>query len=103
MKNAVLILLAWLLIACDKEPVTPDWYDSFLATAEASSDYPSGTRIQRCLWEGEWVFEVINPLSSCIGCEVITVSGDTLRFGSTPEQLDYLQGRRKCEEIWRKE
>lgn len=96
-------MLGWLLTACIPDPVTPNWYEQFVATADTSSSYPAGSSILRCYWEDQWVYLIENPLNSCVACEVLTEAGDTLFFTTTAEQLAYIQDRRRCTEIWRKD
>ena len=106
MKRSGWLLIAGfctLLLACIPDPVTPNWFDQFVAVADTSSAYPLGTSVQRCYWEDQWVYQIDNPLSSCFACYVLTTVGDTISFDGTTEQLDYLENRKRCEEIWRKE
>ena len=98
-----MISLLLSLTSCIPDPVEPRWLDSFVAFADTSTSYPRGSELLRCYWNKQWVFETNTLLSSCIGCQVLTEDGDTLRFQTTAEQLDYLEGRRRCQVIWVKE
>lgn len=92
-----------LTTSCIPDPVLPDWQADFEAVADTSSDFPEGSSLLRCYWNDEWVYLVENPLNSCVACEVITAAGDTISLASTEEQLDYLENRRRCEQVWRKD
>ncbi len=95
------LLLA--LLSCIPDPVEPVWLDGFTSFADTSQAFPRGSELLRCYWDKQWVYETVNPFSSCIGCQVVTETGDTLRFQTVPEQLDYLEERRRCQVIWVKE
>lgn len=99
----LLASLLGLAAACVPDPVTPNWQSGFEAFADTSISYPGGSSLLRCYWMDEWVYLVENPLSSCVACQVLTVQGDTIFLDNVDEQLDYIENRRRCEEVWRKE
>lgn len=88
---------------CTPDPISPAWQAEFIAFADTSSSYPSGSGLSRCFWMDQWVYLVENPLSSCVACEVITVQGDTMALSNSTEQADYLENRRNCEQVWVKQ
>ena len=92
-----------LTTSCIPEPVVPDWQAEFEAFADTSASFPVGSSLLRCYWNEEWVYLVDNPLNSCVACEVISTAGDTITLATTEEQLDYLENRQRCEQVWRKD
>lgn len=89
--------------ACVPDPITPNWQAEFEAYADTSISYPSGSSLLRCYWMDEWVFLEENLLNSCVACQLLTTEGDTIFLDNVEEQLDYIENRRRCEVVWRKD
>ncbi len=98
-----LLLLA--LLPCHKDngleaqSATPGWLLARIDSM-ASNRYYTGTRVYRYTWNGQYVYYISIPVSSCAYCEVYKYNGAKVKFASDAEFMDFINRKADPVLIW---
>ncbi|HLN21075.1 MAG TPA: hypothetical protein VK213_08305 [Bacteroidales bacterium] len=101
-KIAFLILFSCLVISCEKDeklPPNPEWLNTLISSLE-SSQVP-GIVIYAYKWNEEYYYQVSNPISSCIYCEMYDYSGVKVNW-TDAEFNDFLSNGKRIKAVWEK-
>jgi len=99
---AFLLLLSFLVIACEKEeklPPNPVWLNTMISQLEASQI--PGIVIYAYRWNGEYYYHVFNPISSCMYCDMYNYAGARVAW-TDDEFLDFTSNGKKIKAVWEK-
>jgi hypothetical protein len=101
-KIAFFIFLLLLVISCKKDeklPPNPDWLNTKISQLE-SSPLP-GLTINAYRWNEVYYYNVLNPISSCMFCEVYDYSGDLITL-TGDEFKDFVDNGKLIKTVWQK-
>lgn len=105
-KNIIFIILLFFVACQDKgvepfsyESDTPIWLKIKIEHMSINKEY-GGTTIIRYEWKGDYIFDIIIPISSCGLCEVYDKSGKTIDWQINSSQ-DYLDNRKSPTLVWK--
>jgi hypothetical protein len=99
-----LLFLVFLLIlsACEKQrfnDTNPRWVEELISEMEDDPYYQSSI-LSRYTWNEHFFYEIFNPISSCVYCEVFDYKGNRLNWEEYNLE-DYLEHRTNQVIIWR--
>jgi hypothetical protein len=101
-KIAFVFLISLFVISCEKDeklPPNPDWLNTMISRLENSS--LPGITINAYKWNKVYYYHVLNPISSCMFCEVYDYSGDLIRW-SNEEIADFVKNGKLIKAVWEK-
>jgi len=101
-KIVFLFLLSFLVISCEKEeklPPNPEWLNTMISQLE-NSPLP-GIIIYAYKWNQDYYYYVLNPISSCMYCEIYDYSGTKITL--TDEKfIDFTTNSKRIKAVWQK-
>jgi hypothetical protein len=101
-KIAFVFLFSLLVISCEKDeklPPNPDWLNTMISQLENSPLL--GITINAYRWDGAYYYHVLNPVSSCMFCEVYNYSGDLIKWTDN-EFKDFVNKGKFIKAVWEK-
>lgn len=101
-KVALFLFLSIILLSCEKDekiPPNPEWLNTMISQLE-DSPLP-GIVIYIYVWNGDYYYQVSNPISSCLFCEMYDYSGARVTW--TDEEFeDFTKNGKRIKAIWEK-
>lgn len=76
------------------------WYRDIVASVEDCASLHSISIIYRYNYEGQYFFEVENPLFSCLHCYIYDSEGNLAEFANSAEVVDFVKNRNDKVVIW---
>ena len=101
-KIVFLFLLSFLVLSCERDenlPPNPEWLNTKISQL-ASSPLP-GITINAYKWDNAYYYHVLNPISSCMFCEVYNYSGDLVTW-TDDEFKDFINNGKLIKAVWEK-
>lgn len=83
MKHVILLsFLLTFLVSCEKTelpyiPENPEWLEQKINELEDGPSY-GGIKINIFLWNNEYYYHILNPISSCMFCELFSYQGEKI-------------------------
>jgi hypothetical protein len=103
MKKIVFVFfLSLLFISCEKEeklPPNPEWLNTMISQLE---DSPTpGIVVYAYKWKEDYYYNISNPISSCMFCELYDFQGDKQTW-TDDVFSDFASNSRLIKAVWRK-
>jgi hypothetical protein len=103
-KTALILFFFALLISCKKKdefPETPDWLKDRISQMDTAYNY-AGASVYLYKWNEEYYYHILNPISSCMFCEVYNYDG--VKIVWTDQTFnDFINNGEKLETIWHRD
>jgi len=108
--QVMFVLLSIMIVSCDGEgddseyeicgKNDPDWFISLIESLETDSTSFRNANVAEFEYNGESLFHVMNPLSSCLYCYVYDCDGNLVEWPSVDDFQDYEQNREYIAHLW---
>ena len=83
----------------DYDRDTPEWLKTKINSLSTNRDY-SGTMVYRYEWEGDFVYHIMIPISSCAYCELYDQNGNKIQLAENEEFSGFLLNEKNGIVIW---
>jgi hypothetical protein len=100
-------LLVLLVLGCNKNAIKesskdiPAWLQDKINSMSNERSY-GGVKIYRYKWNGEQVYYIDNPISSCMYCELYNQSGNHIKIADNDTQfIQFLGDKSNAVIIWK--
>jgi hypothetical protein len=101
-KIAFVFLLSLVIISCEKDeklPPNPEWLNTMITQLESSTT--PGIIVYAYKWNEDYYYNVSNPISSCMFCELYNYQGDKPNW-TDDEFSDFALNSKLIKAVWSK-